>query len=265
MPLNRRRKSRPRKQRVALRARRRDDMSKQVQQAMLRLGALGACGAAIFFFAMHSDSFLHRFAREHTPVVTLQPASELAGLPFHTELPGSRIWLWVPGVTGRITRQWQQRYPAVEKVRVEKSWETQRITFLIRARTPLIEWNRRGVDSTSTVFPLAASVPANLPRLVSSGSTLSSGMGVWLKALSRYTGFWSQISFIKEDLRGHWQIHLKNGLVILWGDAQSDQTTRRLDALTRVQEDAEIHGGMRQIDLRFFDEGRIIVAGRNKR
>jgi len=264
MAFKRRVSKRVRKQRVALRARRRDDLARQMQQSALRLSVVAVCAVAVFCFAMNSDSVLHRFIRRHTPTVTLQTPPALTGIPFYTELPDQRIWLWIPGVSGRIGRQWSIRYPALEKVRVEKNWSANRITFLLRPRTPLVDWNRRGVDASGVVFPLSVTPGMPLPRLESASASLSPGIGPWLEQLSQSTLFWSQVSHIKEDKRGHWLIGLQNGLSVVWGEALPEKTDLRLKAFLRVQADAESNGGWRQIDLRFFDEGRIIVAGRKK-
>jgi len=251
-----------RRQHVALRGRRREELSRQLTGIATR-GVLALILVSLFgFLFLHSDSWLQKKIAAHTPVVEVQAPEALAAVSAQVFIP-RRTWvLWIPGVSDTIERRVEKQVSTVERATFEKIFSSNKIIFHLTARRPLARWNAQGIDREGVLFPLAPQGSANVPTLVPFHAKLSPKIGIWLKALSEEPWLWDDLSEIKEDGRGHWTLVLRSGPVFVWGS--SDEPVHpKAEALTKILAQAKAtHGGMQRADLRFFSEGRIIVSVR---
>jgi len=61
------------------------------------------------------------------------------------------------------------------------------------------------------------------------------------------------------------ELTLKTGTVVTWGTLETESTSRKAQTLLRVLDDAHNNlGGAARADLRFFEQGRIIVLPKGK-
>ena len=105
-----------RKQRVALRFRRREEIKRHVRKALARsivLGLLIGLGAGLF---AHRDSVFFKFLHRHTPQAVIKTPDMLIGLPVQALLPRERFWLWAPGAAWWLEWKLTHRYSAVQRV-----------------------------------------------------------------------------------------------------------------------------------------------------
>lgn len=260
------RRRRHRRQRVALRHRRREKIKERFQGWMLR-GAAGALAAGLSLgIITQSDSLFGRFLSRHTPAVEVRAPQALAGPPLSLDWPSRRYWLWAPGVSRQAGRRLRRKNPAVQTVRFEKNFSANRIVAWIEPRRPLVRWDTIGMDREGAVFPILPGSWSQLPRAEFGPGLARPALARWVVVLAADEPFWSQVSAVGDDGRGHLWIDLKTGARIQWGPPEPEEIPSKLAALSKVLQDAHAHlGGAAQADLRFFDQGRIIVRPKSAR
>jgi hypothetical protein len=251
---------RPRKQKVVLRPRRREQLKHFLERLTLRAG-LGALvvvvGIGLF---SGEDSAINRFIHRHTPVVEIKTPSALAGLPILAELPAQKFWLWSPGSAWYVQRRILARFPVVKAVRWYKDFQDNRVVVRLEPRIPLVVWRGFGIDAEGRVFPITPGVWSDLPQADFSTVHSPPKLGRWLAQVSSVAPLWKQVTRLHQDHRGQLQLQMKTGAQVLWGEMEPETATERARTLARVLEDAHQHlGGAALADLRFFDEERIIV------
>lgn len=255
-----------RKQKVALRFRRREQI-KTVAQVAAKRSVIAALIVGIGMgVAMGRNSLLSQFMRTHTPAVRMNQPQALVGIPALQEVPANTLWLWVPGVGTWMEKQICRKYPAVKKVRVSRSWTSNTIQLYLEPRVPLVMWNGQGFDREGVIFQTLAAAWKALPQASFNPNASRIDLGAWLYRMSAYYPMWSQIAAIKQDAYGTIEVILKSGIVIVWGSAEKEPSASKAQAMLRVIDDMHTHsGGTARADLRFFDQGRIIVVPKSAR
>jgi hypothetical protein len=251
-----------RRQHVALRGRRREELSRRFS-GIARRGLILLAGCAVVaLFCFHSDSWIRRQLTRHTPIVDVEGPSGLAALPVLTDLPAHRWLLWIPGIPFTAAHRMTHHFVAVRTARLETHFSTNRVIVHLYGRKPLVQWNGSGVDADGVVFPLITAPDAALPQLLPNHTPPARTLGHWLTGLSREPWIWNSLQELKEDAQGHWTLVSTSGPVLLWGLPDED-IAKKANALKKVLADAQdLHGGALRADLRFFGEGRIIVGVR---
>lgn len=255
-----------RKQRVVLRRKRREQLKHHLRGVLFRSVGIALVVGFGVGLASGGDSFLSRFVRRHTPQVTVEAPQALAGLPVFSELPAGRFWLWIPGSAIRFEKRVLQKYPGVRGVRFERRYGANRIVVRLEPREPLVIWNGAGLDRDGVVFPVAPGTWAQLPQADFSGTFSKAALGRWLAELAPASALWERVARVSDDRRGQVQLTLKTGTLVLWGPPDPDGVPVKARTLARILDDAHEHlGGTALADLRFFDEGRIIVRPKSVR
>src|ERR1700687_1041165 len=249
-----------RRQRVTLRFKRREQLKHHVRAALVRsvvIVLIAGFGAGIV--AGH-DSVLLRFLKRHTPQVTVSLPGVLVGLPVLSELPQNRLWLWLPGSALWVEKRLTRKYAAVRAVRFDRALQHIRITVHVEPRIPLVTWNGEGFDRDGILFAITPGAWKVLPQASFPAGASKPERGRWLARLAALTPLWSQVASLKEDAYGTVELTLKTSSVVVWGPTEAGPLTRKAQTLLRVLDDAHHHmGGTARADLRFFDQGRIIV------
>jgi hypothetical protein len=262
----RRRKQRARRQRVMLRSRRREVLKHRLRNVLWKSVAFAV--AAGFFLGMVAggDSYFARFMRQHTPGLVVSAPQAMAGLPLLQELPARRFLLWFPGTGNRAIGRIMQKYPEVRNVRFERRFQENKIIMQVEPRTPLVRWNDRGLDGEGVVFRLGPGSWTHLPQ-VSVGADLPAPLvGRWLAELSRSPAVWGNVVAVRDGHRGQVLLMMNTGVEVEWGEPEIGKTHKKAEWLAKVLQDAHEHlGGAAHADLRFFDEGRIIVKPKSVR
>ena len=211
------------------------------------------------------DSFLSRFMRRHTPLVVVSSPQALAGLPVLSELPKNSFWFWFPGSGLWLEKRLCRKYTAVRAVRLERGFESNRIAVHLEPRVPLVTWNGSGFDRDGVLFAITPGTWNVLPQVSFLPGARKVDLGRWLGRLSAIPEVWSQVSSIKQDPYQTVELTLKTGAVVIWGTLESEPFTRKAQTLARVLDDAHKNmGGAARADLRFFDQGRIIVRAKGR-
>jgi len=250
---------RSRKQRVTLRFRRREQLKHHVRKALGRSVALALVTGFGVGLAAH-DSVLLQFLHRHTPQVTISVPEALAGLPVLSELPNNRLWLWCPGSAFWLERRLARKYLAVRAVRFDRRPEANRVVVHVDPRVPLVTWNGAGFDRDGVLFAITPGTWKAMPQVSFAPGASKPELGRWLARLSAVTPLWSQVVSLKQDAYGTVEVTLKTGSVVIWGPPEKESLTRKAQALIRILDDEHNHlGGAARADLRFFDQGRIIV------
>jgi cell division protein FtsQ len=249
-----------RKQRVILRFRRREQLKRHVRIALLRSVALAlAAGFGMGLVSGH-DSYALRFLRRHTPEVTVSLSQALVGLPVLSELPRNRLWLWLPGSAFWLERRLTRKYSAVRAVRFDRELEANRVVVHVEPRIPLVTWNGEGFDRNGVLFSITPGTWKAMPQASFAPGASKPELGRWVARLAAMTPLWSQVTSVRQDAYGTLELTMKTGTVVVWGLPESGTLSRKAQILERILDDAHHHlGGARLADLRFFDQGRIIV------
>jgi hypothetical protein len=254
-----RRRSRPRRQRVSLRDRRRTHLLEKARSFFVR-AAVGAVVLGLLAgVLLQGDSLMGRFLARHTPAIEVKAPLILANLPVAAELPRRRIWLWLPGVGRSAKRALIRKYPPFRDVRFHKNFIDNKIVIQIEPRKPLIAWPDRGMDAEGVVFAIKPG-DWKLPKALFAARGPRPELGRWLALLSRRADFWGTVAGVGEDRMGNVWFDLQTGTHVVWGKPDAPAPAERAETLSNVLADAHAHlGGSAMADLRFFDEGRIIV------
>jgi hypothetical protein len=255
-----RRRKMKRKQRVVLRTRRREKFKQHASVWLMRGGvAVLAAGVALGII-VQSDSLFSGFLRRHTPLVEIRAPQTLAGQPVALEWPARRYWLWVPGVALGAEHRLQKKNPAIRAVYFEKNLSTNRIIARIEPRVPLVRMESMGMDQEGVVFPILPGSWSQLPSAKFTPAPSRQALSRWIASFAKQKSFWSQVVAVSDDRLGNMAFDLRTGAHITWGPLDSKGITEKMTALSSVLEDAHQHlGGAALADLRFFEQGRIIV------
>jgi Cell division protein FtsQ len=254
------RKVRVRKQRVALRRRRREVLKNNVKTMLVRGAVLALAAGFVLGMVTQGDSFFAHFVRVHTPEIEVQLPNTLVGLPVTEEFAAHRFWFWFPGIGVRAESRLRHQFPAVRGVHFDRDFQTNRIIARVEPRTPFVRWRDEGMDKEGVVFPLGPGAWAQLPLVTIQTSIPTAAVSRFLNQVSRVPEFWSQVAAVHDDPRGNFLFDLRTGTQVVWGLPENESASAKAGNLCRVLLDAHGHlGGAAVADLRFFDEGRIIV------
>jgi len=206
------------------------------------------------------DSVLSRFMQKHTPLVSVTSPQTLAGLPVLNALPKNRLLLWFPGSGYWLKKRMCGQYASVRSVWLERHVESDRIIIHLEPRVPIVTWNGSGFDQDGIVFAITPGTWKAFPQASFLASAKKPELGRWLAKLSAMTELWSQVSSVKENSFETFDLTLKTGTLVIWGSPETETSVHKAQTLLRVLEDAHKNmGGAGVTDLRFFDQGRIIV------
>ncbi len=157
------------------------------------------------------------------------------------------------------------QYAAVRSVWLERHVESNRITVHLEPRVPLVTWNGAGFDRDGVLFAITPGTWKVLPQASFSASAPKAELGRWLAKLAGMPELWSQIASVKQNSSETLELSLKTGALVIWGPPEQETLARKAQALLRVLDDAHKNmGGAASADLRFFDQGRIIVKPKGR-
>lgn len=249
-----------RKQRVALRFRRREQIKIHLRTVLVRTSILALVVGFGFGISAGPNSAVATFLRNHTPTVQLAIPTPLTGVPAASELPAQKVWLWVPGSGIYVNQQVTRKYPAVRKVTINRAWRKNEVTVRLEPRVPLVLWNGRGFDRDGVQFSVMPEAWKTMPQAQYQTQFSAQDLGRWTSQLASNYLLWMKIQTIKQDAYGIVELTLKSGTSVIWGLPEKELAARKAQALLRVLDDMHTHsGGSARADLRFFDQGRIIV------
>ena len=254
-----------RKQRVVLRRKRRDELKHRIRALFIRTAVLAMTAGFVLGMVTEGDPMLARFLHAHIPEVQVKAPEALSALPFAQSWPSHLYLLWVPGVGKRIESRLKANFPAIKSVNFQRYFRTNRIIVLIEPRTPIVRWNDSGMDKEGIVFPIVPGAWTQLPKVVISTAVSKPLLGNWFAELVQVPDFWNQLAGIRDDPRSNIIFDLKTGAHVIWGlPDPSDARTKALNLCSVLQDAHEHLGGAAAADLRFFDEGRIIVRPKGR-
>src|SRR5262249_50760637 len=142
----------------------------------------------------------------------------------------------------------------------ERQFAANMVVIHVLPRVPLVTWNGMGFDQEGVLFALTPGTWQAMPKVSFMAGASKPELGRWLARLQRVTALWSQVSSIRQDAYGTMEVTLKTGAVVIWGPPETGSLARKSQTLLRILDDAHHHlGGTALADLRFFDQGRIIV------
>jgi cell division septal protein FtsQ len=252
--------NRRRRQRVTLRFRRRLDLKKRLRTGFVRSLTLAAIVGAGAVLMAGGDPILARFLRQHTPQIAVNSPQTLAGLPVLSELPKNRILLWLPGSGFWLQHRICRQFASIRRVWLERQLESTKIVVHLEPRVPLVTWYGAGFDRDGMLFAITPGTWKALPQATFLRTASKPELGRWLARLSAMPEIWSQVTLIQQDASEALALTFKSGSVVIWGPPEPDPITRKAQTLQRVLDDAHKNmGGVARADLRFFDQGRIIV------
>jgi hypothetical protein len=149
--------------------------------------------------------------------------------------------------------------PAIKEVRFEKDFLRNQIRMRLVPRTPVLQTANQGMDTEGVLFPLPPGSWNALPRATLNGFIHAHDLGRWIAEMEKQS-IWKQVAAVSDDRMGDVAIDLQTGAHVFWGKPELFSVREKSAFLSQVLEDAHAHlGGAAQADLRFFDEGRIIV------
>ncbi len=260
------RRKKIRKQRVVLRRKRRDELKVHARSVIYR--SMAAVLAAGFVLGMltHGDAYLYRFLQAHTPLISLKAPQALMSVPFDNELPRRKVLLWIPGVGARVEARLKVRYSQIKEVQFQRLPAQNRIVVIIEPRKPIVRWNDSGMDGEGVIFAMPPGAWSQLPRANVTATIPKDLLGRWFAELGQIPEFWNEVAAIRDDRHGNIIFDLKTGAQVTWGGPDFRGSRTKASTLCSVLKDAHEHlGGMAAADLRFFDEGRIIVRPKTVR
>jgi hypothetical protein len=249
-----------RKQRVVLRYRRREKLKQHASVWLMRSGVAVLAAGFVLGIIVQSDSLFSGFLRRHTPLIEMRAPKTLAGQPVTLEWPTRRYWLWVPGIALWAEHRLEKKNPAICAVHFERNLSSNLIIARIEPRVPLVRMESMGMDQEGVVFPILPGSWSQLPSAKFNPALARPALGQWIASFAKQKSFWSQVAAISDDRLGNMAFDLKTGAHITWGPLESKGVIEKLTALSSVLEDTHQHlGGAALADLRFFEQGRIII------
>jgi hypothetical protein len=253
-------KPRSRKQHIVLRAKRKSELKQQFEMATLGVLVAVLLMGIVVSAVLRNDAWAPRFVHDHTPHLEFQAPDTLTDLPLLKETPTSSFMLWFPLSAWRLRHRWMEQYPALGGVHFERHYFGNRIVAQLEPRIPLVRWQDHGVDSKGTLFPLLSPKWATLPKAVFFETQALPVMAQWLGELSRYPQLWGQVVAVTEDQRGQMWLDMQTGTHVAWGTPDLGNVKEKAKCLVLVLEDAHRRlSGASTADLRFFEDGRVIV------
>jgi hypothetical protein len=249
-----------RKQRVALRFKRREHLKHRVRTALMRSVAVALMAGFGAGLVANHNSVLLQFLQRHTPQVVVKVPETLVGLPVLPDVPRNHLWLWLPGSAWWLEQKLTHKYSSVHTVFFERQIQANAVVIHVMPRIPLVTWNGKGFDRDGVLFAITPGTWKVLPQASFLPNASKPELGRWLARLDSVMPLWSQVASIKQDAYGSLELTLKTGSVVIWGPPEGGSLARKAQTLLRVLDDAHHHlGGTARADLRFFDQGRIIV------
>jgi hypothetical protein len=168
--------------------------------------------------------------------------------------------LWLPGAEWPLRRQWMKDNPSLGAVRFEKHYLDNRIVARLEPRVPLVRWEKSGVDKNGVVFTLTSDRWQTLPKAVVPSPQSLPEIGRWLAEVSRVPDLWNGVVAVSEDRRGEMWLDMQTGTHIAWGPPEPRNAQEKARYLAKVLSDASARlSGAATADVRFFEEGRVIV------
>lgn len=250
----------PRRQKVVLRFRHRKAMAERAKRVAKRTFILASIGVGMVALASQGDSFFSHTVKRYTPHVDIRMAQTLTGLPLQSLLPQNPFWLWFPWTAKRVNKRLNAQFPAAQEATFERQFSEKKIIIRLEPRVPLVRWGTSGIDSEGVVFPLQEGRWTQLPKANFTSGIPAPVLGSWIKELSAVPALWETVAGLSDDKYSNLFIDTKTNTRVAWGPMDSKGAPERIASLVRVLEDAHLHlGGAASADLRFFDEGRIIV------
>lgn len=250
---------RVRKQRVVLRQKRRVALHRRMSGLLFMAGLIGI-SAVLIRIASSETAWAPSYLKRHTPTLELKAPETLAALPLLKEKMPTHFTLWLPGAEWRLRRQWMKQYPAVSDVVFEKHFLANRIVAHLEPRIPLVKWEEHGVDKNGAVFELLSPSWAPLPKAMLRSNRSLPVIGPWLSEVSQSRDLWTQVVAISEDLRGDMWLDIQTGTHVAWGAPDVRTAKEKARCLMLVLNDAHARlSGASSADLRFFEDGRVIV------
>jgi hypothetical protein len=248
-----------RRQRVILRPKQREAVQRRMR-VLVMAGVLAAGSIGILKVLSQENGWAGGFVRRHTPLMEMRAPNTLAELALLKEVRPSGFRLWLPGSGWVYERRWLKKYPALSGVRLEKRFFDNRLIAHLEPRVPLVRWEGLGVDKDGNAFALASEVWPPMPKAVMASKDALPAVGRWAAELSRQKDLWPKVVAISQDLRGEMWLNMDTGAQVAWGSPDIETTPVKARFLARVLEDAhERLSGAATADMRFFDEGRVIV------
>lgn len=245
---------------MALRRKRRDELKQNVRTLLVRSAVLALAAGFVLGMVTQGDSFFAHFVRVHTPEIDVKLPNTLVGVPVAEEFASHRFWFWLPGIGVRAEARLRHRFPAVRGVHFDRDFKSNRIIARVEPRSPFVRWRDAGMDKDGVVFPLGPGSWSQLPLVTLKTSVSPASVSRFLNQVSRVPEFWSQVTAVHDDPRGNFLFDLQTGTQVVWGEPENASASVKAGNLCRVLHDAHEHlGGASVADLRFFDEGRIIV------
>ncbi len=171
------------------------------------------------------------------------------------------------GMPGTRARALAERFPFVSEVRVRPAWPPPAVRYRVTlrravARVGLGARTAGYLDAGGAVFSAPAGIfPEDLPRVeLGSCGPERAGQAAAVAAVAADPGVWpaplTVLRFLPElDV---WEAVLADATVVIWGDGR--WIAEKLARINEVLADARARWtGPLRVDLRHFDDGRILV------
>ncbi len=236
----------------------------EFQRHMRRLVVVG-CAAGIFLGVgkalMHQSSWFGSMIKRHTPLLEIKAPEILAESPLLREDRPAGISWWLPKSGWQLRKRWLETYPTVSDIRFEKRFFENRVIAHVIPRVPLVRYGNQGVDKEGVVFDLVTPERWGvLPKAVLKSPEALSPLGPFLQEVSRDSQMWKKVVAVSEDMRGDVWLNMNTGTHVAWGRPDPKDVAAKAQCLTRVLNDAhERLSGAAMADLRFFNEGRVVI------
>lgn len=247
-------KRRPRRQRVALRVK----LKRENGRRWLAVVLAGAAAAAAYKAASKAD--LRDLKSTAVSEALSYRSIEVAGVPPEVKEQMLALAGRPPafGKEQELLERWGRAFPAWRPVSASRNVIERRWEVAWAPRTPLARLaDGRAVDDEGRAFGAAAPLPASLPlaEAAAAGPEAWKGLAAILAAESK-AGL-PPVARAKPEAGGGWSLVLADGTSVAWGDAgRSAEKAARLSA---VLQDARKRFPAVSADLRYFDDGKVLV------
>ncbi len=249
-----------RKQHVVLRQRHREEIKQLVHRAVRRTAVFMLVAGFTMGLVTRREWVLTHISFRPAPPVDVQAVGTLGGLPVLQEMPTQTTWLWIPGVCGRVSRKLQKRYPEIGNVVFEKQFRANRIVLRLEPRVAVARWPGQAIDSNGVIFSLPEGAHAALPEINIPVGEIHAAERQWIGRVSRSSLFWTRVRSVRRSPEGEMVLVLDTGAQVMWGHPDPASAAKKAQYVARVLEDAHDRlGGAAVADLRFFEQGRIVV------
>jgi hypothetical protein len=251
---------RSRRQRVILRPKQKIELQRQLRRVILGGVLIGGLATVSWQAISHPATWAPRYIQTHTPTLELQAPETLSTLPLLKQPPSGSFALWFPGPDARIGRKWVKENPAIAGVSFDKRFAENRVIARLEPRVPLAQWDGHALDKEGKIFPLLSNQWTPLPKGFFTASTRLPAIGRWLAEVARQPDVWNQVLAVSQDPRGDMWLEMQHGTRVAWGAPDIRLAPKKAKCLSLVLNDAHQRlSGAASADLRFFEEGRVIV------